>query len=140
MPFSFHVDESAGVFHIRAFRKVDDAQVIAFYERLLQESAFTSGRPVLCDCSTLTAASISATLIESLAKRLRSRTHLVAIIAPRASVFGLARMYQIFCDPMDERIHVFAESKEAVAWLHNALSASATEDRPITSPQSRSAA
>jgi hypothetical protein len=29
----------------------------------------------------------------------------------------LARMYQIFSDPEDARIHVFARAKEARAWL-----------------------
>ena len=60
---------------------------------------------------------ISSSIIESLAKAARSRTNFVALIAPRAVAFGLARMYQIICDPEDARINVFAEAKEALVWL-----------------------
>ena len=79
--------------------------------------AFNSGYPILCDCSELTAVLISSSLIESLARAARSRTNFVAVIAPRAAAFGLARMYQIFTDPEDLRIHVFAGAEDAMAWL-----------------------
>jgi hypothetical protein len=125
MPFSFHFNESSDVFHIRAFRNVDEEQVNAFCQRLLHEPGFTSDVPILCDCSKLTAVSVSATLVESLAKGASSRKNLLAIIAPRAFVFGLARMYQIFSDPMDKRIHVFTDCKEALTWLDAELHKSA---------------
>jgi hypothetical protein len=117
MPFLFHVDEGTRVFHIQAIGEVNDSQLMDLRDRLRQEVAFVSGYPILCDCSELTAVLISSSLIESLARAARSRTNFVAVIAPRAAAFGLARMYQIFTDPEDLRIHVFAGAEDAMAWL-----------------------
>ena len=117
MPFSFHADESTKILHVQADRKVGDAEVMELRARLWLDPAFIAGYSILCDCSTLTEVSISASLIELLARTARSRTNLVAIIAPKAVAFGLARMYQILSDPEDKRIHVFSKSGEAMAWL-----------------------
>jgi hypothetical protein len=117
MPFSFHADESTKILHIQADGEVDDAELMELRARLGHEAAFIAGYPILCDCSTLASVSISASLIELLARTARSRTNLVAIIAPTAVVFGLARMYQILSDPEDKRIQVFSKSGEAMAWL-----------------------
>jgi hypothetical protein len=117
MPFLFHVDESMKVVHVEAIGEVTDAELMDLSARLRQEAAFVSGYPVLCDCSAFTTVAISASLIESLAKAARARTNLVAVIAPLPVAFGLARMFQIFNDPEYERIHVFAGTEEAMAWL-----------------------
>jgi len=84
---------------------------------LRKEAAFFSGFPVLCDCSALTRVSVSSGVIEVLAKAARSRTNFLAIVAPLAVAFGLARMYQIISDPDDLRIHVFTRVEDAMAWL-----------------------
>jgi len=117
MPFSVHVDESRKVFHVDVIGAVTDAELVDLSARLPREPAFVSGYPILCDCSALTKVSISANLIELLAKAARKRTNLVAVVAPLAVAFGLARMYQLFSDPDDARIHVFAAMDEATAWL-----------------------
>jgi hypothetical protein len=117
MPFSFHVDESTRVFHVQAIGEVNDAELMDLIDRLRQEVAFISGYPILCDCSALTAVLISSSLIEWLAKGATSRTNFVAVVAPSAVAFGLARMYQIFSDPEYARIHVFARAEDARAWL-----------------------
>jgi len=117
MPFLFHVDESKRVLHVEAIGKVTDAQLTDLSDRLRQEHAFVSGYPILCDCSKLTEALISSSLIETMAKAARSRRNFVAVIAPVAVAFGLARMYQIFSDPDDARIHVFTKARDARAWL-----------------------
>ena len=117
MAFSFHVDESTRVLHVEAIGNVTDAELTDLSDRLRQELAFVSGYPILCDCSALTQVLISSSLIETLAKAARSRRNFVAIIAPAAVVFGLARMYQIFTDPDYARIHVFTKAQEASAWL-----------------------
>ena len=117
MPFLFHVDEGTRVFHVQAIGEVNDAELIDLSNSLRQEGAFVFGYPMLCDCSELTAVSISSSLIESVAKLARSRTNFVAVVAPSAVAFGLARMYQIFSDPEDARIHVFGRPEDARAWL-----------------------
>ena len=119
MPFSFHVDESRKVFHVEAIGEVDDTELMDLIVRLRQEAAFVSGYPVLCDCTALTRVSVSSSLIELTARVGRSRTNFVAVIASLPVAFGLARMYQIFCDPDCARIHVFAEAEEATAWLNS---------------------
>jgi hypothetical protein len=121
MPFLFHVDESMKVVHVEAIGEVNDKEVMDLSTRLRQEAVFVSGYPTLCDCSALATVSISASLIESLAKAARARTNLVAVIAPLPVAFGLARMFQIFNDPEYERIHVFAGAEEAMAWLDTSV-------------------
>jgi len=117
----FHVDESMKVVHVEAIGEVTDAELMDLSARLRQEAGFVSGYPVLCDCSALTTVSISASLIELLAKAARARTNLVAVIAPLPVAFGLARMFQIFNDPEYESIHVFAGAEEAMAWLDTSV-------------------
>jgi hypothetical protein len=121
MPFSFHVDKSMKVLHVEAIGEVNDTELMDLSAHLRQEVAFVSGYPILCDCSALTAVSISSSLIESLARAARSRTNSVAVIAPRPVAFGLARMYQIFSDPEYERIHVFDGVVDAMAWLKTSV-------------------
>ena len=121
MPFLFHVDERMKVLHVEAIGEVNDTEVMDLSGRLRQEPAFVSEYPILCDCSALTTVSISASLIESLAKAARSRTNVVAVIAPLPVAFGLARMYQIFNDPEYARIHVFDGVGEAMAWLETSV-------------------
>jgi hypothetical protein len=121
MPFLFHFDESMKLLHVEAIGEVTDAQLIDLTARLRQEPAFVSGCPILCDCSALRTVSISASLIESLAKAAKARTNVVAVIAPLPVAFGLARMYQIFTDPDYARIHVFAGVEEAMAWLETSV-------------------
>lgn len=117
MPFLFHVDESMKVFHVEAIGEVNDTQLLDLSARLRQEAAFVSEYPILCDCSALKTVSISASLIELMSRSAKSRSNLVAVIAPLPVAFGLARMYQIFSDPEYERIHVFSSAEEAMAWL-----------------------
>ena len=117
MAFSFHPDERTGIFQVRAFGKITDADVIDLRESLSHEPPFINGWPILCDCSGVTGLLVSRELIESFAKAARKRHNLLAIIAPKAVVFGVARMYQIHSDPGDKRIHVFAKAREAKVWL-----------------------
>jgi len=117
MPFSFHVDDNTRVLHVEATGEVNDTELRDISASLRKEAAFLSGYPILCDCSAVTTVSISASLIEVLAKAGKQRTNFVAVVAPLAVAFGLARMYQILCDPDDLRIHVFARVEDAKAWL-----------------------
>jgi hypothetical protein len=129
MPFSFHVDERTRILHVRAIDLVSDADVTDIRDRLNHEYAFVTGWPILCDCSAIAGLSISSSLIESLAKTARTRHNLVAIIAPRAAAFGLARMYQILSDPEYERIQVFATTSEAKTWLNAGIQATSAHER-----------
>jgi hypothetical protein len=117
MPFSFHADESTKVFHVEATGEVNDTQLMDLSVRLQKEAAFVSEYPIFCDCSALTTVAISSNLIEILAKAARRRVSPVAVLAPLAVAFGLARMYQIISDPEYARIQVFAAMDEAMAWL-----------------------
>jgi hypothetical protein len=117
MPFSFHFDEGTKMFHVRAVGAVNDLQLMELNNRLYREPAFIACCPIMCDFTAVTEVLISSSVIESLAKAARSRTNFVAVIAPGAVAFGLARMYQIISDPEDARINVFAEAKEALVWL-----------------------
>ena len=117
MPFSFHFDEGTKMFHVEAIGEVNDVQLIDLHNRLHREPAFMACYPIVCDFAAVTEVLISSSLIELLAKTARPRTNFVAVIAPGAVAFGLARMYQIISDPEDARINVFPEAREALVWL-----------------------
>ena len=125
MAFSFHPDERTGIFHIHAFGEVNDAEVIDLWARLSHEPPFVAGRPIIFDCSAVTGVLVSSNVIESVARTARTRHSFVAIIAPSAAAFGLARMYQIHTDPDDKRIHVFAKAQEAMTWLNEEMNETA---------------
>ena len=63
VPFSFHVDDRRGLFHIQAIGEVNGAELMELSDRLRHEAAFVAEYPILCDCSNLTAVSISSSLI-----------------------------------------------------------------------------
>ena len=132
MPFSFHPDERTGIFHIRAFGTITDAELVDLWDRLSHEPPFVTGWPILSDCSAVTAVLVSASLIESLAKTARTRHNLAAIIAPNPVVFGLSRMYQIFSDPADKRIRVFSNAHEARVWLREEMKEAALHTDEIS--------
>ena len=117
MPFSFHFAEGTKMFRIKAIGAVNDLQLMDLNSRLHREPAFIACCPTMCDFTAVTDVLISSSVIELLTKAARSRTNFVAIIAPCAVAFGLARMYQIISDPQDARINVFADEKEALVWL-----------------------
>lgn len=98
--------------HVQAIGTVNDTEVMELSYRLGRDVAFVAGNPILCDGSALTRVLISASLIEFLGRTARSRTNFVAIIAPKQAAFGLARMYQIFSDPEDTRMRVFARAED----------------------------
>ena len=129
MSFSLHADQRTRIIHVRAIGRVCEADVTDLRDRLNHEDTFVTGWPILCDCSAIAGLSISSSLIESLAKTSRTRHNLVAIIAPRAVAFGLARMYQILSDPEYERIQVFAKTSEAKAWLNTGIKATSLHER-----------
>jgi hypothetical protein len=129
MPFLLQADERTRIFHVRAIDLVSDADLTDLRDRLNHEDAFVTGWPILCDCSAIAGLSISSSLIESLAKTARMRHNLVAIIAPKAAAFGLARMYQILSDPEYERIQVFAKTSEATAWLNAEIKGTSLHER-----------
>jgi hypothetical protein len=124
-----HADERTRIFHVQVIGQVSDEDVRDLRDRLNHEDAFVTGWPILCDCSAIAGLSISSSLIESLAKTSRTRHNLVAIIAPRAAAFGLARMYQILSDPEYERIQVFAKTSEATAWLNEGIKGTSLHER-----------
>jgi hypothetical protein len=117
MPFSFHVDERRRVLHIRAEGVVNDQELIALSAAVRNDPAFMAGYPVLHDCSAVTDILLSSSLIYSLAMSARAHKNPVALIAPGAAAFGLARMYQILSDVRDDRVRVFADADGAIAWL-----------------------
>jgi len=91
MALSFHSDERKGIFHVCAFGKINDEEVMELRDRLSHEPPFITGWPIICDCSAVTTPLVSSNLIEYLAKAARTRHNLVAIIAPKAVVSATSK-------------------------------------------------
>jgi hypothetical protein len=122
MPFEVHLDESTTVLHIRGTGKVNDAELADLSKRVRQDPAFIAGCALLYDGSAATAHSLSANLIQSLAKEARGDKNHVAFVMPSAAGFGLARMYQILSDVENDRVQVFENPDDALVWLRSTIS------------------
>ena len=128
MPFAVHMDERTKVLHIRAVDEVSDAELMDLSERVRQHPAFIAGCPILYDTSAVKTITFSSDLVHSLARAARADKNPVAVIAPSAAAFGLARMFQIVSDVGTDRVGVFADASDALAWLA-ALAARARDAR-----------
>ena len=123
MPFAVHLDEGTGVLHIRGIGEVKDTELADLSKRVREHPAFIAGCALLYDGSAATAHSLSANLIQSLARAARGDKNPFAFIMPSAAGFGLASMYQILSDVENDRIPVFENSRDAVVWLQSAMTA-----------------
>lgn len=53
-----------------------------------------------------------------------------AVVAPRAVIFGLNRMYEVFGESIPAAFHVFRDIDEAIEWLQQVPAGKRPDDTP----------
>ncbi|HVZ71084.1 MAG TPA: STAS/SEC14 domain-containing protein [Polyangia bacterium] len=102
----------------RAWGVLDDATLLAYIQRLIDDPAYDGAYADLFDTRDVTTLELTgdglrtiATLIQ---KRQRSSPR-VAIVADAPAMFGMARMFELLRD--DIEVRVFRDDATALAWL-----------------------
>jgi len=103
--------------------RVPDDEFLKFYRSFFESDAFDPPIKILVDLRETSSSSRSPeTLLhfaELAEKKLADVDHRtkVAVVAPRDTSFGLARMYEILSGPVDWNFVVFRAMDSALAWL-----------------------
>jgi hypothetical protein len=118
MPTSYQVDPVQRLVHSRSWGTLTDAEVVDLYRRLATEPEFEPTFRQLCDLREVTRLATSTTTLRDLA-----RSSVFAPGARRAFVvgsdvnYGIARMFQTYCELAGLEVNVFRDEPSATAWL-----------------------
>jgi hypothetical protein len=116
MPFSVRFDPDRHLIAIALEGDVGDEDLKALSRAVRAHGELAAGVGVLYDCTGVASLDVTRELIYQLGMRARNDTNPVAFVAATTAAFGLARMYQIIAGG-DERMQIFSDEAEAVAWL-----------------------
>lgn len=101
---------------------VDDIQLLETYRKLVKEPDFDIHYNDLVDLSSVDQFDITANGLHQVADLLKPYTgeqihSKLAIVATKAHVYGMARMYQMIRADAPRQVRVFREMSEASSWL-----------------------
>ncbi len=123
MPISFTIHADFGLLVTRFVGVVASDEYVEVYRSILGGSEFRHGFNELADFQEITEFNVTARdmmRVSGLVRRFygrRSESTCTAIIAPRAELYGMGRMYTAFTDPDTENVEVFKDVNEAMRWL-----------------------
>ena len=129
MPVHYMVDSELMVVFWFHLGDIDDNEILAAHERLQLASQVTPEYSYFVDLRDARSESRSTEVVRQLAERSKqwredsNSNSRVAVLAPRDISFGLARMYQVYTDPVDTNFMVFRDLLEAADWLGIPVSA-----------------
>ena len=118
MPTSYQLDAVQRLVCSRSWGVLTDAEVVDLYRRLAAEPEFEPTFRQLCDLREVTRLATSTPALRDLAQ-----SSVFAAGARRAVVvgsdldYGIARMFQTFCELAGAEVSVFRDRPSAVAWL-----------------------
>jgi hypothetical protein len=126
LPVKHWVDERGRLFCQTWEGHISREDVISF-QAFVKRSPDLAAMDRLVDVSGITGSEITAQDLAAFAGDARERIR-VAIVAPRPSAFGMARMYEIFAElhGSPRRIAVFQSTDEALGWLYGGLAQQST--------------
>jgi hypothetical protein len=118
MPATYEIDVTRGLVLSRAWGELTDEDVVEYYRRLRTEPAFRSTFNQLCDMRTVThIATAPATLRELARTKIFAATARRAFVTKADADYGIARMFQAFCELEGTTIGVFQRLEDAQAWV-----------------------
>lgn len=100
-----------------------DDEFLAFYKSFFESDAFDPSMNLLVDLREADSSTRSSEILQRFAEFVRmtlkdaTTNTKVAVVAPRDLTFGLARMYEVFTDPVPWNFVVFRAMDAALAWL-----------------------
>jgi len=122
VPISLDVVDSKRFVYARATGVLTLVDNISAFLALSVDPRFEAGFSQLCDFRDVTEARLGESEIREFVAVEQGRLDLlsgarIALVAPEAFAFGLARMWEILADRMPFETHVFRSLDEALAWL-----------------------
>jgi hypothetical protein len=120
MGFRFEFDAVNKILLVRVKGRVTDELLERHYRKAQKYATETNASVGIMDCSSVTEFDISATVVRRLANEkpvLADAKLRRFIVAPKASVFGLARMFQITGEATRPLLKVVRTMDEALADL-----------------------
>lgn len=114
--------ESESAFYYAGTGRVPAEEVLAAARRLLSVAKTSPINCILVDLSSVAALEISVSQVHILAAISLEASSFcprarLAIAAPKAQAYGLARMWSVFMEDGSWKIQVFHDRESAVAWL-----------------------
>jgi hypothetical protein len=118
MPATYDIDQARGLVQTHAWGELTDNDIVEYYRLLRADPAFLPTFNQLCDLRTVTRIATGPATLRDLA-----RSSIFAPTARRAFVtrpeadYGLARMFQAFCEMEGATIGVFLRLEDAETWI-----------------------
>jgi hypothetical protein len=119
MPARYIVDAAQKLVWSEYFGTVTDADVLGQTDRLRADEAVGPGYANVVDCRRIDTISVTpAALRLAGQQRPFDPGSPMAIVAPQAVVYGLARMFQVYLPDGDtQQYRIFASMQDACDWL-----------------------
>ena len=128
MPTSYSIDHTDRVVRTDSWGVLTDAEIFDFYARLTADPEFNPGYKHLCDFTRVTQVAASSEALRELANALIfDKSTRRALVVKGDRDYGLARMFQTYCELAGIAVEVFRDREAAVAWL--GVSDTAAHDR-----------
>jgi len=134
VPVSYAMDKKARLIRTSCYGDVTLSEVLGHFQALKDDPARPEYLDVLLDLSEMTS-SPTADQIRSASDGLKGLQGLLtfrycAIVASRDVIFGMARMWSVFVEPLFTEVAVFRSTVEAEVWLASQQTAIRTRGAP----------
>ncbi len=123
MPLSYKIHADLGLIVTRYVGVVTTDEFVEMFQSIMGDPEHRHGFSVLADLQELEDFKASGDALRRASELIRrfyggrSESMRTAAIAPRDSVYGLARMYSAYTDPDSEKVNVFRDADEAMQSL-----------------------
>ena len=132
MPASYTIDHADRVVRTDSWGILTDSEILDLYARLAADPEFDPAYKQLCDLHKVAQIAASSETLRELANAsIFDKGTRRAIVVANDLDYGLARMFQTYCDLAGVAIEIFREREAAVAWL-GVSSDTAAHDRHRT--------
>lgn len=126
VPIAFEFDTEDHVVRLSASGVVTDAELTDTVEAMYADPRHRPGMHELLDCLPVTRVGVTPRGVRAIAVLISDRLDRhrvgwrIAIVTRSATIFALARMYQLLRDDSPEQVQVFRDLEPAEAWIVSA--------------------
>jgi hypothetical protein len=118
LPADYEINAELRLVITHASGILTDSDVLDYYTRLKNDPRFDPTYNQLCDLRPVTRIATAPETLRELARsRIFAPAARRAFITQAGADFGLARMFQTFCEIEGTSVGVFKDAREAEAWL-----------------------
>lgn len=123
MPITYTIHKDLGLVVTRFTGHPTDEEFVQLYQTMLYDDEYALGTNELADLRVAESLNLSAVALRRVEEITRQRygdsgkSFRTAIIAPRDSLYGIGRMYEVFAEEGPENVKVCRDPLEALQWL-----------------------